>query len=118
MRESRSRPRLSVPSQCVADIGPQTSPTISPLPYGAIQGAKIAASTNSAVSTRPISAGMGMRFMSSTAPPLFRMSETRIGDDRRYVRNDVQADVDGGEDQADRLHHRHVAFGDVVDEIL
>ena len=30
MRDSRSRPRLSVPSQCAADIGSQTSPTISP----------------------------------------------------------------------------------------
>ena len=31
MRDSRSRPRLSVPSRCVEDIGPHTSPTISPL---------------------------------------------------------------------------------------
>ena len=62
--------------------------------------------------------GMGMRLMSSMPPPSLRMPEPRIGDDRRYVRDDVEADIDGGEDQADRLHHRHVALGDVVDQIL
>ena len=46
------------------------------------------------------------------------MPEPRIGDDRGDVGDDVQPDVDGGEDQADGLHHGHVALGDVVDQIL
>ena len=46
------------------------------------------------------------------------MPEPRIGDDRGDVGDDVERDIDCGEDQAAGLHHRHVALGDVVDQIL
>ena len=46
------------------------------------------------------------------------MPQARVGEDRDDVGDEVQPDVDGGEDQTAGLHHRHVAFGDMVDEVL
>src|SRR5690606_11358424 len=60
--------------------------------------------------------GIVLRFSMST--PSFRMPEAWIGDDRGDVRDDVQADIDGGEYEPDRLHDRNVAFRHMVDKIL
>src|SRR5690554_583667 len=82
-----------------------------------MSGANIARNRNAEVITRPISAPGGM-VLKFSMRRLFRMPESGIGNDRGYVGNDVQSDVDGREYEADGLHHRYVALRDVVDQIL
>ncbi len=58
-RDMRSRPKLSVPNQCLADMGIHTSPTMAALSNGAIQWAKAATKVNAAHSSRPSCADSG-----------------------------------------------------------
>src|SRR5690606_13834774 len=127
MRESRSRPRLSVPSRYFADIGSHTSPTISALEYGEIQGAKIAQNRKAAVRISPTQAltGICLNAIPCFSPlfvvapaALLRMPQSWIGQDRRNVSDDVQQYVDRGKDQAHSLHHRHVALGHMIHKVL
>src|SRR4051794_3198150 len=109
MRVSRSRPMLSVPNQCAALEDSHRPPTISPSPKGAISGANTATNTKVSVRMMPSQALRGMRVNCMVAPS-FRMPQAWIGQDRNHVGNDVEADIDGSEDQPAGLHRRNVAL--------
>src|SRR5690606_41917834 len=68
------------------------------------------------VTSRPMAAPKGTRLKIAIASP--PMPQSRVGEDGNDIGNEIEADIDGGEDKADRLYDRHVPPGVVVTEGL
>src|SRR6516165_10979641 len=137
-RESTSRPRMSPPRRACLEGSANGATMLAVAEWGATKGPTTATATTKPSTPRPnLPLGSDAAWRRMAAHPARRRAGTtatvtsdavamdlpgqtaaRGGEEGHDVRDDVDEDIKGGEEQDDHLDHRHVAVGDGVDQAL